>query len=52
MNSADILVGVYVLLFLAVAWLTLWRMSNVIIRRRNELHRRLSEPRTHGDDGG
>ncbi len=52
MNSADILVGLFVLLFLVVAWLTLRWMGNVIIRRRDELHRRLSEPRTHGDDGG
>jgi len=49
-NSADILVVLFVLLFLAVAWLTLRWMGNVIIRRRDELHRRLSEPRTH-DDG-
>ena len=48
-NSADILVVLFVLLFLAVAWLTLRWMGNVIIRRRDELHRRLSEPRTHGD---
>jgi hypothetical protein len=27
-------------------------MGYLNIRRRNELHRRLSEPRTHGDDGG
>ncbi len=52
MNSADILVVLFVLLFLAVAWLTLRWMGNIIIRRRDELHRRLSEPRTHGDDGG
>ncbi len=52
MNSAYILVGLFVLLVLAVVWLTLRRMGYVIFRRRNELHRRLSEPRTHGDDGG
>ncbi len=52
MNSADILVVLFVLLFLAVAWLTLRWMGNIIIRRRDELHRRLSEPRTDGDDGG
>ncbi len=52
MNSADILVGLFVLLFLVVAWLTLRWMGNAIIRRRDELRRRLSEPRTHGDDGG
>ncbi len=40
------------LLVLAVIWLTLRRMGYVIVRRRNELHRRLSEPRTYGDDGG
>ncbi len=40
------------LLVLAVIWLTLRRMGYVVIRPRNELHRRLSEPRTHGDDGG
>ncbi len=52
MNSAYILVGLFVLLILAVGWLTLRRMGYLDIRRRNELHRRLSEPRTHGDDGG
>ncbi|MCZ6860759.1 MAG: hypothetical protein O7I42_10870 [Alphaproteobacteria bacterium] len=52
MNSAYILVGAFVPLVLAVVWLTLHRMGYVIIRRRNELHRPLSEPRTHGDDGG
>jgi hypothetical protein len=51
-NSVNILVGLFVLLFLAVVWLILRRMGNGIIRRRNELHRRMSEPRTHGDDGG
>jgi len=51
-NSAYILVGLFVLLVLAVVWLTLRRMGYVIFRRRNELHRRLSEPRTYGDDGG
>ncbi len=52
MNSAYILVGLFVLLVLAVVWLTLRRMGYVNFRRRNELHRRLNEPRTHGDDGG
>jgi hypothetical protein len=52
MNSAYILVGLFVLLVLAVVWLTPRWMSYVIIRHRNELHHRLSEPRTHGDDGG
>ncbi len=52
MNSAYILVGLFVLLVLAVVWLTPRWLGYVIIRRRNELHRRLSEPRTHGDDGG
>ncbi len=51
MNFAYILVGPFVLLVLAVVWLALRWMGYVIIRRRNELHRRLSEPRTHGDDG-
>ncbi len=46
------LVGPFVLLVLTVIWLTLRRMGYVVIRPRNELHRRLSEPRTHGDDGG
>jgi hypothetical protein len=41
-----------VLLVLAVIWLTPRWVGYVIIRRRNELHRRLSEPRTHGDGGG
>ncbi len=52
MTSAYILVGLIVLLVLAVVWLTPRWMGYVIIRRRNELHRRSSEPRTHGDDGG
>ncbi len=52
MNSTYILVGLLVLLVLAVVWLTPRWMAYVIIRHRNELHRRLSEPRTHGDDGG
>ena len=52
MNSTYILVGLFVVLAPAVIWLTLRWMGYVIIRRRNELHRRLSEPRTHGDDGG
>ncbi len=52
MNSAYILVGLFVVLAPAVIWLTLRWMGYVIIRHRNELHRRLSEPRTHGDDGG
>ena len=52
MTSAYILIGPFVLLVLAVVWLTLRRMGYVIIRRRNERHHRLSEPRTHGDDGG
>ncbi len=52
MNSAYILVGLFVLLVLAVVWLTPRWVGYVIIRRRNELHRRLGEPRTHGDDGG
>ena len=52
MTSAYILVGLLVLLVLAVVWLTPRWVGYVIIRRRNELHRRLSEPRTHGDDGG
>ncbi len=46
------LVGPFVLLVLAVIWLILRRKGYVIIRHRNKLHRRLSEPRTHGDDGG
>ena len=50
-NSAYILVGLFALLFLGVTWLT-WRGIRNVIRRRNELHPRLSEPRTHGDDGG
>jgi hypothetical protein len=41
-----------VLLVLTVVWLTPRWMGYVITRHRNELHRRLSEPRTHGDDGG
>ena len=52
MNLAYILVGLFVLLVLAVVWLTPRWVGYVIILRRNELHRRLSEPRTHGDDGG
>ena len=52
MTSAYILIGLLVLLVLAVIWLTPRWVGYVIIRRRNELHRRLSEPRTHGDDGG
>ncbi len=52
MNSAYILVGLFVLLVLTVVWLTPRWMGYVIIRHRNELHRRSSEPRTHGDDGG
>ncbi len=52
MNIAYILVGLFVLLVLAVVWLTPRWMGYVIIRHRNELHRRSSEPRTHGDDGG
>ncbi len=52
MTSAYILVGLFVLLVLAVVWQTPRWMGYVIIRRRDELHRRLSEPRTHGDDGG
>jgi len=51
-NSAYILIRSFVLLVLAVGWLTLRRKGYVIIRHRNKLHRRLSEPRTHGDDGG
>jgi hypothetical protein len=51
-NSAYILVGLFVLLVLTVVWLTPRWMGYVITRHRNELHRRLSEPRTHGDDGG
>ncbi len=41
MNSAYPLVGPFVLLVLAVGWLTLRRMGYVIIRRRNERHHRL-----------
>ena len=52
MNSAYILGGLFVLLVLAVVWLTPRWVGYVIILRRNGLHRRLSEPRTHGDDGG
>ncbi len=52
MTSAYILVGLLVLLVPAVVWLTPRWVGYVIIRHRNELHRRLSEPRTHGDDGG
>ncbi len=52
MNSTYILVGLFVVLVLAVVWLTLRRLGYVIIRRRSERHHRLSEPRTHGDDGG
>ena len=37
---------------MAVVWLTLRIMGYVIVRRREEPHRRLSEPRTYGDDGG
>ncbi len=51
MNSAYIIVGLMVLLFLAVTWLIQRRIRNTI-RCRDELHRRLSEPRTYGDDGG
>jgi len=51
-TSAYILIGSFVLLVPAIGWLTLRRMGYVIIRPRNELHRRLSEPRTRGDDGG
>jgi hypothetical protein len=51
-NSAYILGGLLVLLVLAVVWLTLRRMGYDIFRRRKELPRQLSEPRTHGDDGG
>jgi hypothetical protein len=36
MNSAYILVGLFVLLVLAVVWLTPRWMSYVIIRHRNE----------------
>ena len=52
MNSAYILAVLFVLLLLAAVWLTLRRMGYVIIRRRDELHRRLSERRAHGHDGG
>ncbi len=52
MTSAYILIGPFVLLVLAVVWLTPRWVGYVIIRRRNELHRRLRELRTHGDDGG
>lgn len=52
MNTINILVGLLVLLFLAAAWLPLRRMGSGIVRRRSERSRWLSEPRTHGDDGG
>ena len=51
MNSAYIIIGLMVLLSLAVTWLTQRRIRNTI-RRRDELHRRLSEPLTYGDDCG
>ncbi len=51
-NSAYILGGLLLLLVLAVVWLTLRRMGYDFIHRRIELDHRLSEPRTHGDDGG
>ena len=51
MESTYIIIGLMVLLFLAVTWLLQRRIRNTI-RRRDELHRRLSEPRTYGDDGG
>ena len=51
MNPTYIIIGLMVLLFLAVTWLIQRRIRNTI-RHRDELHRRLSEPRTYGDDGG
>ncbi|MCH8154967.1 MAG: hypothetical protein IH786_06845 [Proteobacteria bacterium] len=51
MTPADILIGLFTLLFLILAWLVLRWMASVTVNRR-ELRRRLNEPRTHGDEGG
>ncbi len=45
---ADILMFLFIALMLALAWLALRRMGNVIAKRRQ----RMREPETHGDEGG
>jgi hypothetical protein len=51
MTPADILIGLFTVLFLILAWLVLRWMAIVNVKRR-ELRRHLNEPRTHGDEGG
>ncbi len=47
---ANILMVLFIALMLALAWLALRCMADVIAKRR-ELRRRM-EPETHGDSGG